>query len=127
MKILLFFRDWLMPILSFTPKDFISAISDLPGHFCWCQNWITKFSKIGRLCVSTTVVRSCHYNQILAHKGIHVNDTPSWGVIEFSDNPSNVECAQHLASRGVTPNELADINQYVFGWLEAIQQGEKDV
>ena len=29
--------------------------------------------------------------------------------------------------RGVTPDELADANQYVFGWLEAIQQGEKDM
>ena len=49
------FRDWLMPILSFTPKDLISAKSDLPGHFCWCQNWFTKFSKIYGFCVSTTV------------------------------------------------------------------------
>ena len=59
-----FFRDRLVPILPFTPKDFISAISDLPGHFRWCQNWFTKFTKIGGLCVSTTVVTNqllmCH-------------------------------------------------------------------
>jgi hypothetical protein len=51
----------------------------------------------GRITLMMVVVRSGHYNQILAHKGIRVNDTPLWCVIEFSDNPSNVECAQHLA------------------------------
>jgi hypothetical protein len=73
------------------------------------------------------VVRSHHYDQILACEGIHVTDTPSWGIIEFSDSPSDVECAQHLASQGVTLDEQADANQYVFGWLDATQQGEKNV
>jgi hypothetical protein len=65
-----FLRDQLMPILPFTPKDFISAISDLPGHFCWCQNWFTKFSKIGGLCVSATVISTWfqwHYCTILTN------------------------------------------------------------
>ena len=47
----------------------------------------------GRITLMMVVVRSYHYDQILACKGIRVNDTPSWGVIEFSDNPSDVECA----------------------------------
>jgi hypothetical protein len=81
----------------------------------------------GRITLMMVVVRSCHYDQILAREGIRVNNTPSWDVIEFSDTPSDVECAQHLASRSVTPDELADANQYAFSWLEAIQQGEKDV
>ena len=55
MKNIAFHRDHLVPILPFTPKDFISTILNLPGHFCWCQNWFTKFSKIGKLCVSPTV------------------------------------------------------------------------
>ena len=73
------------------------------------------------------VMFTSHYDQILVRKGIHVNDTPSWGIIEFSDSPSNVECAQHLALRGVTLDKLADANQYMFGWLNATQQGKKDV
>jgi hypothetical protein len=59
-----FFKDRLVPILPFTPKHFISAISDLPGHFRWCQNWIIKFSKIGRLCVSITVVPPLEVEQL---------------------------------------------------------------
>jgi hypothetical protein len=74
----------------------------------------------GRITLMMVVVCSRHYDQILAHEGIRMNNTPSWDVIEFSDNPSDVECAQHLASRGVTPDELADANQYTFGWLEAV-------
>jgi hypothetical protein len=81
----------------------------------------------GRITLMLVVVHSRHYDEILAHEGIHVNNIPSWDVIEFSDNLSDVECVQHLTSRGVTPDELADANQYAFDWLEAIQQGEKDV
>jgi hypothetical protein len=59
----------------------------------------------GRITLMMVVVHSCQYDQILAREGIRVNATPSWSVIEFSDNQSNVECAQHLATRGVTPDE----------------------
>jgi hypothetical protein len=73
------------------------------------------------------VVRSREYDLILARENIRVNDTPSWGVIEFSDLPSDEECARHLAARGVTPDELADAQQYAFSWLQATQEHEKDV
>jgi len=80
-----------------------------------------------RLVLMMLVVRSREYDAILAREGIHVNETPSWGLIEFSDNPSDVECARHLAERGVTPDELADAHQYAFSWLQATQEHEKDV
>ena len=73
------------------------------------------------------VVCSRDYDVILTRERIHVNDTPSWGVIEFSDVLSNEECARHLAVRGVTPDELADAHQYVYGWLQATQEHKKDV
>ena len=43
------------------------------------------------------VVHSHHYDHILVYEGIYMIDTPSWGIIDFLDNPSKVECAQHLA------------------------------
>ncbi len=81
----------------------------------------------GRIVLMMLVARSRHYDHILAREGIHVSDTPSWGSIEFSDNPSETECVQHLAMRGVTPDELADAHQYAFGWLQATQEHENDV
>ena len=50
----------------------------------------------GQLVLMMLVVRSREYDAILTHEGIHMNETPSWGLIEFSDSPSNIECAQHL-------------------------------
>ena len=51
----------------------------------------------GQLVLMMLVIHSHEYDHILACKGIHVNDTPSWGIIEFSDDLSEIECAQHLA------------------------------
>ena len=50
-----FLSDQLVPIFSFTLKGFISAVSDLLGHFFQCQNQITK---TGRLWLSATVERT---------------------------------------------------------------------
>ena len=66
----------------------------------------------GRIVLMMLVVHSCKYDHILVREGIHVNKTPSWGLIEFSDSPSNIEGAWHLTEQGVTPDELADANQY---------------
>ena len=48
-----FLSDQLIPILSFTLKGFISAVSDLLGHFFQYQNQITK---TGGLWLSATVL-----------------------------------------------------------------------
>jgi len=81
----------------------------------------------GWIVLMMLVIRSHKYDHILAREEIHMSDTPSWGLIEFSDSPSDIECAQHLAVQGVTPDELANANQYAFSWLQATQEYEKDV
>jgi len=67
------------------------------------------------------------YDWILVCEEICVSDTPSWGLIEFSDNLSDVECARHLTMGGVTSDELANANQYAFSWLQTTQEHKKDV
>jgi len=81
----------------------------------------------GQIVLMMLVIHSCEYNHILAHEEICMSKTPSWGLIKFLDNLSDIECARHLAERGVTPDELADANQYAFSWLQATQEHEKDV
>jgi hypothetical protein len=66
----------------------------------------------GQLALMILVVHSHHYDAILEHKNIRVNNTPSWSVIEFLDTPNEVECTRHLTERGVPPDELADTHQY---------------
>jgi len=51
----------------------------------------------GQIVLMMLVVCSRKYDHILAREGIRMNETPSWGLIEFSDSPSDIECAQHLA------------------------------
>ena len=36
-------------------------------------------------------------------------------------SPSEAECAQHLAAKGVTVDKVADAQQYAYCWLQAYQ------
>jgi hypothetical protein len=66
------------------------------------------------------------YNELIAKGGLTVNPTPSWEAIDFSNNVDEMECAQHLAMRGVTIDEALDVSQYAFTWLEHSDKAEKD-
>jgi hypothetical protein len=79
----------------------------------------------GQLALMILVTHSHHYDMILEHKNIHVNNTPLWSVIEFLDTPNEVECTRHLTKRGVTPDELADAHQYTIRWLKDTKALEK--
>ena len=52
--------------------------------------------------------------------------TPSWEAIAFSPEVDEMECAQYLAMRGVTTDEVLDTSQYAFTWLEHSDNTEKD-
>ncbi|KIM75040.1 hypothetical protein PILCRDRAFT_13977 [Piloderma croceum F 1598] len=58
--------------------------------------------------------------------GLMVLPTPSWDIIEFSPAMDEMECAGHLASRGVTTTEVCDASQYAYTWLEHSDETEQD-
>ena len=79
---------------------------------------------LGHLVTMLLTARSRQYDNILHDNNIIVNPNPSWSAIKFSDTPTEIECARHLAERGVTPDELADAYQYATVWLQESQASE---
>ncbi|KIM72771.1 hypothetical protein PILCRDRAFT_15833 [Piloderma croceum F 1598] len=51
--------------------------------------------------------------KLLPWGGLTVLPTPSWDTIEFSPAMDKMECAGHLASRGVTTTEVCDASHVV--------------
>jgi hypothetical protein len=66
------------------------------------------------------------YNELIRKGGLNVFPTPNWESIEFLQDIDEMECARHLASRGVTSDEVSDASQYAFTWLEHSDMSEKD-
>jgi hypothetical protein len=56
-------------------------------------------------------------------------DTPSTvcpTAFDFSNDVDEMECARHLAMRGVTIDKALDASQYAFTWLKHSDKAEKD-
>jgi hypothetical protein len=81
----------------------------------------------GQLVMMLMTAHSRRYDKILHDKNILVSNTPSWSAIKFSENPSEIECARHLAARGVSPDELATVYQYATSWLQDAQPNESNM
>ena len=77
--------------------------------------------RAGQLMLMGLVVKSRRYDELLRAGGLVVHPKPLWDYIVFSTSPSEAECAQHLAARGVTVDEVADAQQYAYCWLQAYQ------
>ena len=67
------------------------------------------------------IVKSQRYDELLQVGGLVVHPTPLWDYIVFSTSPSEAECAQHLAAKDVTVDEVANAQQYAYCWLQAYQ------
>ncbi|KIM88695.1 hypothetical protein PILCRDRAFT_2889 [Piloderma croceum F 1598] len=72
------------------------------------------------------IAQTRRYNELIAQGGLTVLPTPSWDVIEFSPAMDEMECAGHLASRGVTTTEVCDASQYAYTWLEHSDETKRD-
>ncbi|KIM88190.1 hypothetical protein PILCRDRAFT_3224 [Piloderma croceum F 1598] len=72
----------------------------------------------GQIITMGIIAQTRQYNEFIAQGGLTVLPTPSWDVIEFSPSMDEMECAGHLASRGVTTTEVCDASQYAYTWLE---------
>jgi hypothetical protein len=66
------------------------------------------------------------YDELIAQGGLVVHPSPSWEAIDFSNDADEMECAQHLARRGVTSDEASDVSQYAFTWLKHSDNTEKE-
>jgi hypothetical protein len=81
----------------------------------------------GQIIMMGILTATRRYNELIAKGGLTVNPTPSWEAIDFSNNVDEMECARHLAMRGVTIDEALDASQYTFTWLEHSDKAEKDM
>jgi hypothetical protein len=80
----------------------------------------------GQIITMGVLAATRRYDELIAKGGLTVNPTPSWEAINFSNNIDEMECAKHLAMRGVTIDEALDVSQYAFTWLEHSDRAEKD-
>ncbi|KIM88524.1 hypothetical protein PILCRDRAFT_2752 [Piloderma croceum F 1598] len=81
----------------------------------------------GQIITMGIIAQTQRYNELIAQGGLTVLPTPSWDVIEFSPAMDEMECAGHLASRGVTTTKVCDASQYVYTWLEHSDETERDM
>src|SRR5882724_3885156 len=80
----------------------------------------------GQIITIGIIAQTRRYNELIAQGGLTVFPTPSWDAIEFSPAVDEMECARHLASRGVTTTEVCDASQYAYTWLEHSDENERD-
>ena len=67
------------------------------------------------------------YKNILSQHNITIDPQPSWDSHAFHDNIGEVDCAQLLASRGLTLDEADNCHNFTFTWVqEDTIHGEKD-
>ena len=80
--------------------------------------------KNGQATLMSVIARPGCYAHTLQAGGIEIHPNPSWEPIEFSANANDVECARHLAMRGVTVDEVNDYHLYAYAWLDDLQAHE---
>jgi hypothetical protein len=80
----------------------------------------------GQIFLMGLLAATRRYDELIAEGGLTILPTPSWEAIDFSNDVDEMECARHLATRGVTSDEALDASQYAFTWLEHSDASEKD-
>jgi hypothetical protein len=80
--------------------------------------------KNGQATLMSVIARPGCYARTLQTGGITVHPNPSWEPIEFSANVDDMECARHLATRGVIVDKVNDYHMYAYAWLEDLQAHE---